>query len=84
MGIVALLIRGARAIAWAGVRILIVAAVLSVVGCASYAERHPQANGQGVAAAGLEAQLADRPKAPGGPGGDRPPGTAAVGPSSQG
>ena len=54
--------RGARAVTWAGVRILIVAAVLSLAGCASYAERYAQANEQGLTAAGFERQVADTPE----------------------
>ena len=61
MGTVALVLirRGARAITWVGVRILIVATVLSLAGCASYAERYAQANEQGLVAAGFEVRLAD-------------------------
>lgn len=50
---------GARAITWVGVRILIVATVFSLAGCASYAERYAQANEQGLVAAGFEVRLAD-------------------------
>jgi hypothetical protein len=61
MGTVALVLirRGARAITWVGVRILIVATVLSLAGCASYAERYAQANEQGLVAAGFDVRLAD-------------------------
>jgi len=64
MGTVALVLirRGARAITWVGVRILIVATVLSLVGCASYAERYAQANEQGLVAAGFEVRRADTPE----------------------
>lgn len=61
MGTVALVLSrcGARAITWVGVRILIVATVFSLAGCASYAERYAQANEQGLVAAGFEVRLAD-------------------------
>jgi hypothetical protein len=51
--------RGARAITWVGVRILIVVALLSLAGCASYAERYAQ---QGLEAAGFERRVADTPE----------------------
>ena len=53
---------GARAVTWVGVRVLIVVAVLSLAGCASYAERYAQANEQGLEAAGFEMRLADTPE----------------------
>jgi hypothetical protein len=53
---------GARAITWIGARILIVAAVIALAGCASYAERYAQSNEQGLAAAGFEVRLADTPE----------------------
>lgn len=53
--------RGALATAWVGARILIVAAVLSLAGCASYAERYARANEQGLEAAGFEKRVADTP-----------------------
>jgi hypothetical protein len=64
MGTVALVLirRGARAITWVGVRILIGAGVLSLVGCASYAERYAQANEQGLVAAWFEVRRADTPE----------------------
>ena len=54
--------RGARAVTWVGVRVLIVVAVLSLAGCASYAERYAQANEQGLQAAGFERRVADSPE----------------------
>jgi hypothetical protein len=54
--------RGARAVTWVSVRILIVATVLSLAGCASYAERYAQANEQGLVAAGFERRVADTPE----------------------
>src|SRR5216683_2910014 len=45
-----------------GVRILIVSAVLSMAGCASYAQRYAQANEEGLKAAGFEKRLADTPE----------------------
>ena len=54
--------RGARAVTWVSVRILIVATVLSLAGCASYAERYAQANEQGLEAAGFEKRVADTPE----------------------
>jgi len=53
---------GARAVTWVGVRVLIVVAVLSLAGCASYAERYAQANEQGLVAAGFERRVADTPE----------------------
>ncbi|HMH77174.1 MAG TPA: hypothetical protein VK547_11155, partial [Candidatus Udaeobacter sp.] len=53
---------GARAVTWVGVRVLIVVAVLSLAGCASYAERYAQANEQGLEAAGFERRVADTPE----------------------
>ena len=53
---------GARAVTWVGVRVLIVVAVLSLAGCASYAERYAQANEQGLQAAGFERRVADTPE----------------------
>ncbi|HKC10326.1 MAG TPA: hypothetical protein VKJ67_25860 [Methylomirabilota bacterium] len=53
---------GARAITWIGARILIVAAVIALAGCASYAERYAQSNEQGLATAGFEVRLADTPE----------------------
>ena len=41
-----------------GVRILIVSAVLSMAGCASYAQRYAQTNEKGLKAAGFEKRLA--------------------------
>ena len=54
--------RGARAVTWVSVRILMVATVLSLAGCASYAERYAQANEQGLVAAGFERRVADTPE----------------------
>ena len=54
--------RGARAVTWVSVRILIVATVLSLAGCASYAERYAHANEQGLQAAGFERRVADTPE----------------------
>jgi hypothetical protein len=54
--------RGARAVTWVGVRILIAVTVLSLAGCASYAERYAQANEQGLVAAGFERRVADTPE----------------------
>ncbi len=54
--------RGARAVTWVGVRLLIVVAVVSLAGCASYAERYAQANEQGLVAAGFERRVADTPE----------------------
>ena len=45
-----------------GVRIVIVSAVLSMAGCASYAQRYAQANEEGLKAAGFEKRLADTPR----------------------
>jgi len=54
--------RGARAVTWVGVRVLIAVAVISLAGCASYAERYAQANEQGLEAAGFERRPADTPE----------------------
>ena len=54
--------RGARAVAWIGARFLIVATMLWVSGCASYAERYAQANEEGLMAAGFERRPADTPE----------------------
>ncbi len=54
--------RGARAVTWIGVRVLIALAVISLAGCASYAERYAQANEQGLEAAGFEMRPADTPE----------------------
>lgn len=54
--------RGARAVTWVGVRVLIAVVVLSLAGCASYAERYAQANEQGLEAAGFEMRPADTPE----------------------
>ena len=53
---------GARAVTWVGVRVLIVVIVVSLAGCASYAERYAQANEQGLEAAGFERRVADTPE----------------------
>ena len=54
--------RQARAMTSVGVRILIVSAVLSMAGCASYAQRYAQANEEGLKAAGFEKRRADTPE----------------------
>lgn len=54
--------RQAGAMTSVGVRIVIVSAVLSMAGCASYAQRYAQANEEGLKAAGFEKRLADTPR----------------------